>query len=403
MSEDVYLKKVIDLKQRGKTLQFRVSQDLFSSFQIDVGSRFLLRTIITAGIYSFQKILDLGCGYGTLGMALKSDNEAAIVHMVDRDALAVEFARQNAELNGFGDIQVYGSLGYDDVRENDFDIIISNIPGKAGESVITHFLRDARYFLKPGGLVAIVLVTALESMVKGILDDTPDIEVVLHQVRSGHAIFHYRFTGESGETGNPYVKAIERDVYHRNEASFSQHDLTWQMRAARGLKEFDSLHYRTELLLHGLRDVKRNDSGQAAVINPGQGHVPVFLWHIFRPDKITLIDRDLLSLRYSQQNLAINGCPEDSITLMHGVCFSMDKGEQVDLITGVLREEEGPEAVFATVKNAAGYLIQEGLLLVSGSSTAIARLTERVKARLQLDIIERTKRRGYCLAVMKPV
>ena len=403
MSEDVYLKKVMDLNWRGKTLQFRLSQDLFSSFRIDVGSRFLLRTVLQAGKYTFRKILDLGCGYGPLGLALKSTDETAVVHMVDRDALAVEFTRQNADLNKLSGVQVYGSLGYDDVCENDFDLIISNIPGKAGESVITYFLRDARYFVRPGGLVAIVVVTPIGSVVRSILDNTPDIDVVLHEVRSGHAVFHYRFTGESGETGSSYGNAIERGVYHRDEILFRRHDITWQMRTARGLTEFDSLHYRTELLLDGLYNIKGNDARHAVVMNPGQGHVPVFLEHIFRPDKITLVDRDLLSLRYSQRNLAINGCPEESVTSLHGVGFSTDKGDQAGLIAVILREEEGQEAVFETVQAAAGCLTPGGILLVSGGSTAIVRLTERIKAGLRLDIIERAKRKGYCLAVMKTV
>jgi hypothetical protein len=81
----------------------------------------------------------------------------------------------------------------------------------------------------------------------------------------------------------------------------------------------------------------------------------------------------------------------------------MDKGKRAGLIAGILREEEGPEAVFEMVKAAAGCLAPEGILLVSAGSTAITRLTERVKAGLRLDIIERTKRRGYGLLAMKTV
>ena len=404
MHGDVYLKKVIDFKYRGENLKFGVSQDIFSSFQVDIGTRFLLRTLDKAGTYSFQKILDLGCGYGPLGLALKSDNNAAVVHMVDRDALAVEFARQNTELNGVSKgTQVYGSLGYDDIGENDFDLIISNVPGKAGEPVITHFLRDARYFVRLGGLVAVVVVNAIAPMVEGILSESADIDIVLHQPRSGHAVFHYRFIGESGETGSSYGKAIKRGVYDREETVFHHNDVNWQMRTGHGLPEFDSLHYRTRLLLDGVSDTKFCESGHVVVMNPGQGHVPVFLWHILRPDKITLIDRDLLSLRYSQQNLALNGCPEERVALLHRVGFSMDVGDKVGLVAGVLREEEGPQAVFETVKYASRYLIPGGLMLLAASSTAVARLIEMIKSETSIKLMERTKRRGYCLLVMKLV
>jgi 16S rRNA (guanine1207-N2)-methyltransferase len=401
MNEDVYFKKIIDLKYGGKPLQFRVSQDLFSSFQVDTGTRFLLRTLEKTGTHSFDKILDLGCGYGPLGLALKSDNTAAVVHMVDRDALAVEYSRRNAELNGFGDIQVYGSLGYDDVREKDFDIIVANIPGKAGEPVITHFLKDARYFLRPGGLVAVVVVNAIAPMVEGILNKSNDIDIVLRQSRSGHTVFHYRFAGGPAGNDGDYISGVERNVYHRNETSFRYHDFTWRIRTAYGLPEFDTLHYRTVLLLEGLNELEGKSLRSSAVFNAGQGHVPVFIRHVLRPDSITLADRDLLSLRYAQSNLVLNGCSKEQVRMLHRAGFPAEKGKKVGLIAGVLREEEGPLAVFNTVKAAVECLDPEGILLVSGSSTAISRLMEKIKTEKIAEVVERKKRRGYRLVVVK--
>jgi 16S rRNA (guanine1207-N2)-methyltransferase len=397
MNEDVYLKKVVDFKQRGKTLRFAVSQDLFSSFQVDVGTRFLLRTVMPAGTHSFEKVLDLGCGYGPLGLALRGGNEKAAVHMVDRDALAVEFSQRNAELNGLTGVQIYGSLGYDDVREAEYDLIISNIPGKAGEPVITHFLRDARYFLRPGGLVAIVVVAAIEPVVAGILRSTSDIDIAFHEVRSGHAVFHYRFI----KTSDKYENAFDRGVYDRGETSFQHHTMTYPMCTARGLPEFDSLHYRTELLLDGLQQIRRSNTNRSVVINPGQGHVPVVLWHLFQPDNIALIDRDLLSLRYSQRNLSLNGCPAENVTMKYAVGFSMNEGEKADLIAGVLREEEGQKAVFETVKKAAGFLAPDGVMLLAGGSTAMTRLIEMLSSEELLEVVDKKKRKGYCLLKLK--
>lgn len=399
MSKDVYLKKVISFKHRGKTLRFAVSQDLFSSFQVDTGTRFLLRTVMPSGVHSFEKVLDLGCGYGPLGLALKSANEAAVVYMVDRDALAVEFSRRNAELNGLSGIQAYGSLGYDDVRETDFDLIISNIPGKAGEPVIRHFLTDARYFLGPGGLVAVVVVGAIESMVKNILENTPGIAVTFRQARSGHVVFHYRFDGESG--GGPYLKGFERGIYDRNDQSFHHHDMIYPMRTARGLPEFNSLNFRTGLLLEGLHDIERESRRRTVVINPGQGHVPAVIWRLLRPDSIALVDRDLLSLRCSRENLFLNGCTEEHVVLEHAAGFPTNGGEPADLIAGILREDEGPGAVFETVKNAAGCLAPEGLMVLAAGSTAITRLIKKIKEEIRLEVVERTKRRGNCLIILR--
>ena len=86
MDADIYFKQEIDLRHEGRSLRLRVAQDLFSSFQADAGTRLLLRTLsgVEAG-----RVLDLGCGYGPLGLALRSVGTRSEVHMVDRDALAV--------------------------------------------------------------------------------------------------------------------------------------------------------------------------------------------------------------------------------------------------------------------------------------------------------------------------
>ena len=68
---DSYFKKVVSLEHEGHSLRFRVAQDLFSSHEVDVGTRLLLRTLEQAGHERLRKVLDLGCGYGPLGLALK--------------------------------------------------------------------------------------------------------------------------------------------------------------------------------------------------------------------------------------------------------------------------------------------------------------------------------------------
>ena len=100
MNNDVYFKKIIEFHAWKQRLEFKVSQDLFSSFDIDQGTKFLLRSIVEANYQKPETILDLGCGYGPIGLTLKSMFKDCTVHMVDIDALAVEYSRQNAKLNG---------------------------------------------------------------------------------------------------------------------------------------------------------------------------------------------------------------------------------------------------------------------------------------------------------------
>ena len=393
---DVYFKKTIDFTHRGQALQFRVAQDLFSSHQIDVGTARLLRSLDDDR--PFHKILDLGCGYGPLGLTLKKLHPDSSVHLVDRDALAVEYTRQNAALNRITDASAYGSLGYDDVQDHDFDLIISNIPGKAGEAVIESMLLDACHFLEPGGLVAIVVVAPLADIVAGILDD-PNIHVVFQETRSGHAIFHYRFSDTYCTGARPTGGAFDRGLYHRDNITVSAGDLVFPMQTARGLPEFDTLSYRSELLIAGLLKQHIKDVNRVIVFNPGQGHIPVVMWKLAQSREIVLVDRDLLSLRYAQHNLVLNGCPAQAITISHQVGL-LRAPQNVDLIAGILREGEGRAAAESLARQAAALLRTGGMLVLAAGSTPVTRLTKFVQPQKQFGIKKRKRDRGKSLLVL---
>lgn len=401
MDEDVYFHKTLTFRAWKQSLQFRVSQELFSSHDIDIGTRFLLRSIVEADYDIPQRVLDPGCGYGPIGLTLKNMYRDSTVHMVDRDALAVAYSRQNAGLNGLEDgVDIYGSLGYDDVKRTDFDLIIANIPGKAGETVISYLLREAGNYLTPGGLVAIVVVAPLEETVAKILDSTPGVVVILKRKRSGHAVFHYRFSGESFLT-RPNRNALERGVYHRKKAIIRLENLEYAAQTAYGLPEFDSLNYGSEMLVKMLNNMRNQDIHRAVAFNPGQGHVAVALWKLLRPEKITLVDRDLLALRYSRLNLALNDCPPERVSISHQVGIEPQSKDKTDLIIGVLREEEGRDATLATFDQAVGQLSPGGKIVMAAGSTAITRLTNYAESSVQIRIRTRERWRGNSLLVLE--
>lgn len=399
MEPDAYFHKTVSFNAWTHRLQFRTSQELFSSHDIDTGSKLLLRTIVEGGYDGMKRILDLGCGYGALGLTLKSLYPDSLVHLTDRDALAVDYARQNAVLNGLDDTQIYGSLGYDDVQRDDFNLIVTNIPGKAGENVIAGLLQEARYYLAPGGLVAIVVVSPLESLVEKVLADTPGAAIILKRNRPGHTVFHYRFSGDHAPL-KPALSALERGIYHRQKATTRLDELEYTLQTAYGLKEFDSLSYGSQMLIKALADLRGRDFTRVVVLNPGQGHVPAALWQLLHPQKIALVDRDLLALRYSHSNLVTNGCPPECISVFHQVGVDLKTGEQADLWLGVLREEEGKAANILTIDQIAAQLSPDGLIILSAGSTAITRLAADVAAQGQLRIKSRERWRGYSLLAL---
>lgn len=383
--EESYFKKEVALRQDGLALSFHVSQQLFSSHEVDAGSKLLLRTLTPQRAGEARTVLDLGCGYGTLGLALKALDPQRTVHLVDRDALAVAFARRNAALNGLDDVRVYGSLGYDDVQRRDFDLIVSNIPGKAGERVITHLLLAAQHYLQPNGRVAVVVVAPLAQMVGKLLAETTTL--LLTESTPNYTVFHYRFSGPPPET------AVSPHVYRRDHMQVTYKKLAFEMETAYGLPEFDTVSYQNRLLFNLLADLSA-PAAHVLVRNPGQGHGAVAAWKLAQPAQITLVDRDLLALRTAQHNLTANGCPPESVVLYHQIDVPAPE-TAVDLTLAVLPDSEGPRLNAAWVRQAARQMAANGRMLLAANSHLVSQLLPQLAPNAPLKLLTRKKRKGY--------
>lgn len=397
---DAYFKKIVQYKYRDKDLKFRVSQSLFSSYDIDFGTQRLLRTLISEKFDSYNKVLDLGCGYGPIGIALKSAYKPSIVHMVDRDALALEYSRQNAELNSIKDIKTYGSLGYDDITETNFDLIISNIPAKVGEKALSHMLEDAQFYLHPEGRVAVVVIDPIAEYVSGVLTKNPYINILFHKAWPGHVVFHYKFSSDNS-LAKPKKSAFDRGIFDRDQKVFSFGKFTMSMQTTYGLSEFDTLSYETAMLLDSLKLLQNRGIKRATVFNPRQGHVSVGLSLLTKVQKITLVDRDLQALRVSKRNLVLNGYSSDNISLLHQVGISLINQNRSDYVIGVLPEEDGPIVHEMFVKQAALQLNPGGLVILSSRSTPITRVENFVRAEKLLDVLERRRSKGNSTIILK--
>ncbi len=393
---DPYHKKKVGFKIGGLGLEFRVSQTLFSSHSIDAGTELLLRALHDTGV-RFEKVLDLGCGYGPIGIALKALYPGAVLHMSDRDALAVRYASENALLNGIGDALAHPSLGFDDVLDGDFDLVAANIPGKAGERVIASWLTDAPLFLREGGLIGIVVVSPLEPFVSGVVEKLPGAEVVLRRRRAGHTVLLYR-ADRTQEAPDP-LGSFDRGDYDRDQAKFSNAQSRYRMNTVFGLPEFDSLSYRTHLLGTVLQSLDLHAGGRVLVLNPGQGHVPVMLSKALAPASIDMIDRDLLALRSSARNLALNGFDTSRTEIGHRAVLGA--GESTwDLVVADVRDDEGPDVMSMHLRQAADRLAPGGRLVVAAASGSITRLAAVCKKERLGSIIQRKRRRGNSVLIV---
>jgi len=245
------------------------------------------------------------------------------------------------------------------------------------------------------------VVTPLQATVEQALTGTPGVDIIFRGARSGHAVFHYRFTDNHTGADRPRMSALDKGVYDRTKETFTSQGLEYPMQTALGLPEFDSRSYHTELLLKGIRGLRNQSTRRVVVFNPGQGHVPVVLSRLLKPDGMMLVDRDLLSLRYSRNNLILNGYPTVRVSLAHQVGIALESQEQADVFAGVLRENEGTEALALTVRQAAEQLSPDGVFLLSAGSTAVTRVESMVRTRNQLRVQGRKRWKGNSLLIAR--
>lgn len=183
---DSYFKKEIVYPYKGIRFVFDVAEELFSTFAIDHGTDMLLRNIV---VNNSKSILDLGCGYGPIGIVIAKTNPNAQVTMVDTNLLAVRYANYNIKKNEITNAIAIGSVGMEAVLDRTFDLIACNIPAKIGDEAITQeFILIPLEHLNPGGELWIVVVNALNHLIPR-LSSKYGFNMKLIRKRSGHSLY----------------------------------------------------------------------------------------------------------------------------------------------------------------------------------------------------------------------
>lgn len=184
---DPYFKKQLLYKHRGHEFVFDVGHTLFSSFDVDEGTDVFLRFLQPNAP---QTILDLGCGYGPIGIILARLYPQAQVVMADKDLLAVRYARHNVAQNQLGNATVVGSVGVESVPDLSYDLIVSNIPAKIGDEAIEQEFLLAPYArLRPGGDYWFVIVSGLNHLIPR-LGQRHQLKLKEVKKRAGHSVYH---------------------------------------------------------------------------------------------------------------------------------------------------------------------------------------------------------------------
>lgn len=139
----------------GNELLFTTDNGVFSKNRVDYGSRALLAAF-NADKTPAGPWLDLGTGYGPIGLALAKKWPERQVTMVDVNELALDLARQNAVANQIENVEIKTSDIYEHVTER-YAAILTNPPVRAGKQVVMAMLTGAKEHLLPGGTLTVVL------------------------------------------------------------------------------------------------------------------------------------------------------------------------------------------------------------------------------------------------------
>ncbi|WP_310551856.1 class I SAM-dependent methyltransferase [Paenibacillus glufosinatiresistens] len=147
-------RRTLEATLRGRRFRFTSDAGVFSKGDIDYGSRALIEAM---EIPADGEILDVGCGYGPIGLTAAHLAPQGKVTMIDINSRAVELARENAAANGIRNVQVEESDGLAAVMDRTFDCILTNPPIRAGKAVVHRIFEEAYHQLRPNGSLWVVI------------------------------------------------------------------------------------------------------------------------------------------------------------------------------------------------------------------------------------------------------
>lgn len=141
--------RLIEFVISGRKVSLYSDNGVFSKNKLDEGSRILIETLLPLNLTG--KILDLGCGYGPIGLSIGLCSPSASVTLADVNPRAVALCKKNAELLNLSDrVTCLQSDIYSNV-EGKFNAIISNPPIRAGKRVTYTMYKEAKEHLVSGG------------------------------------------------------------------------------------------------------------------------------------------------------------------------------------------------------------------------------------------------------------
>ena len=138
----------------GKPFEFLTASSVFSKRKVDCGTRLLIESMV---LPEKGCVLDIGCGYGAVGIAVAKFNPQLHVVMTDVNARAVRLAKKNVGLNRVTNAEVRYGFFYEPVEDLKFNCVLSNPPVSAGMETVKAIVAGAPSVMAPGGSFQMVI------------------------------------------------------------------------------------------------------------------------------------------------------------------------------------------------------------------------------------------------------
>lgn len=348
--------KTVPFKFRGAELRFDLSHALFSSFDVDAGTRLLLKAVGRDEVLlRARRVLDAGSGVGVIGLAIAAALPGCTVEARDRDLLACAFTERNRKRNKVPNLAVFpGLLSVSapgllppGMETGKYDYILTNIPAKAGGPVLEAFFRGAPALLAPGGRLGVVIVNPLMEAARAWIAAS-GFSVTGEERGANHHVFVCGLEGgsatkagaggvlpagmERAQDGGPEVatagaevpaeqagpgwseallgaaldfSGLDLGIYLRRRGHFKLAGLAYEAAGIWGLPEFDTVGYGPAAAAElGERVLAGSLIRDVLILGPGIGHLAIWMAKRLAPERIVAASRDLLSLAATGANLA---------------------------------------------------------------------------------------------------
>jgi 16S rRNA (guanine1207-N2)-methyltransferase len=375
--KDPWFKSTFRYSALGKNLLIDIPHDVFSTQRIDEGTLLLLDHLPESNP---KTILDMGCGYGALGLPIAATYSQARVDMVDRDLLAAAWSQKNATTNHLQNVRAFGSLGFNSVEQT-YDWILCNVPARIGEPFIQNLISLGTSRLNPGGELRVVVINDLLPLMS-------KMELVIKGPR--HSILLKKATQK------PESIVPAESLYLRDQVKFSE--LLFDRPFDFGGDDQKRLKTGLSVLMDALPRSVSQTEFKILNFRPGYGPIPLYCAHKWPQSKVIAIDRDLLGTTFIRHNASKLGLT-DRIQIRETAHFpdAIEDHEQFNLIIGELSPSAGEAVALSELSTIERSLANGGEAIVLCLDKIEKDWIKKFSKTSKLSIFKVLSREGYAV------